>query len=618
LNSKEMLPAICFRINRKGCERLAKELSRHFISMEQSKRVREGWQGKIYKLKQRLDTYQKLLDRKKPPPKEVLDSGEAKSEDEKDYLDLLSTIQELNMKLFRMNEVDEDCAVQKVSLEDIEDAFGDLSRGRYWTDYVDEQLIDPLFRGIGVHHAGMPLKYRQAVEKLFRMKKLGVVFATATLAMGINMPSKTSVFVGDAFYLNAMNFRQMAGRAGRRGFDLRGYTVYLGVQSNKCLRLIKSEVPNLQGNLLLNNSTVLRLIIRQYSLGKCFKDDDSKQLAGMNSCARLIGHPLFTVNALMNKQLAHSFRFSVEYLLRENFLRFDEERLELVPSDLSGFVAHLFFTEPSNFAFVTLLVAKGGDGKNSILSELCSLGETTVLTVLCHIFNRKLLPQHIAIGAGEGPSKVVLPRLAELGDIGERIVSIFREQKQSTLNSLVEYWECFVSSYADEMGADCVLPLTQTRFEAASSGEMTLGPFHPKMKPLVRSVFYSLSGHGHVFESIQELSTTCRGGLFIDPKMVPIFDEYDENVTLNSYLLDFYKHGQIESLVKYNKITSDSVWDRLRSFSLVLKALWAAMDRRSRNAQESGEETEFNDPLVLKTFQTLSSEFARKLKEAAV
>ena len=123
-----------------------------------------------------------------------------------------------------------DHTVNNVSEEIIEKAFGGLPFKKSWKNFVPAHLREALLRGIGVHHAGLPLKYRQAVERLFRNMQVRVVFATGTLAMGINMPAKTSVFVADAVYLSSMNFRQMAGRAGRRGYDLRGHIVFVAIQ----------------------------------------------------------------------------------------------------------------------------------------------------------------------------------------------------------------------------------------------------------------------------------------------------------------------------------------------------------------------------------------------------
>ena len=61
-------------------------------------------------------------------------------------------------------------------------------------EYADLQpgIITALHRGIGIHHAGMNLKYRQVVEILFRKGFLRVVIATGTLALGINMPCKSA------------------------------------------------------------------------------------------------------------------------------------------------------------------------------------------------------------------------------------------------------------------------------------------------------------------------------------------------------------------------------------------------------------------------------------------
>ncbi|MGA1622051.1 MAG: helicase-related protein, partial [Synechocystis sp.] len=94
------------------------------------------------------------------------------------------------------------------------------------------EQIEPLLRGIAVHHAGVLPDMKTLVEKLFEQGLVKVVFATATLAAGINMPARTTVISalskrtneGHAM-LSPSEFLQIAGRAGRRGMDVEGHVV---------------------------------------------------------------------------------------------------------------------------------------------------------------------------------------------------------------------------------------------------------------------------------------------------------------------------------------------------------------------------------------------------------
>ncbi|MGB2949005.1 MAG: DEAD/DEAH box helicase, partial [Rhodococcus sp. (in: high G+C Gram-positive bacteria)] len=86
--------------------------------------------------------------------------------------------------------------------------------------------------GIGVHHAGMLPKYRRLVEKLAQDGHLKVICGTDTLGVGINVPIRTVLFTGLTKYdgvrtrkLRAREFHQIAGRAGRAGFDTLGTVV---------------------------------------------------------------------------------------------------------------------------------------------------------------------------------------------------------------------------------------------------------------------------------------------------------------------------------------------------------------------------------------------------------
>src|SRR5918997_666722 len=86
--------------------------------------------------------------------------------------------------------------------------------------------------GIGVHHAGMLPRYRRLVEQLAQTGLLKVVCGTDTLGVGINVPIRTVAFTGLAKFdgarhriLKAREFHQIAGRAGRPGFDTSGHVV---------------------------------------------------------------------------------------------------------------------------------------------------------------------------------------------------------------------------------------------------------------------------------------------------------------------------------------------------------------------------------------------------------
>jgi superfamily II RNA helicase len=89
-----------------------------------------------------------------------------------------------------------------------------------------------LHHGIGVHHGGMLPKYRRLVERLTKAGLLRVVVGTDTLGVGVNLPLRTVVFSGLAKYdgsvsrlLSAREFHQIAGRAGRAGYDSSGLVV---------------------------------------------------------------------------------------------------------------------------------------------------------------------------------------------------------------------------------------------------------------------------------------------------------------------------------------------------------------------------------------------------------
>ncbi len=94
--------------------------------------------------------------------------------------------------------------------------------------------VEALYRGVAAHHAGLLPLWKGFVEELFQQGLIKVVFATETLAAGINMPARTTIVsslskrtdLGHRL-LTPSEFLQMSGRAGRRGMDSLGYVVTL-------------------------------------------------------------------------------------------------------------------------------------------------------------------------------------------------------------------------------------------------------------------------------------------------------------------------------------------------------------------------------------------------------
>ena len=93
---------------------------------------------------------------------------------------------------------------------------------------------EALLRGVAAHHAGMLPMFRHTVEELFTAGLIKAVFATETLALGINMPARTVVlerlvkFNGEQHApLTPGEYTQLTGRAGRRGIDVEGHAVVL-------------------------------------------------------------------------------------------------------------------------------------------------------------------------------------------------------------------------------------------------------------------------------------------------------------------------------------------------------------------------------------------------------
>ena len=159
----------------------------------------------------------------------------------------------------------------------------EMARGTHFTTAFGKILKRLLSCGVGVHHAGMLPRYRLLVEKLAQQGLLPVICGTDTLGVGINVPIHTVVLTALSKFdgykmrrLRAREFHQIAGRAGRSGFDTEGMVIAEAPEYEienaklllkagddpKKLRKIKKKKPP-EGFVTWNEQTFQRLIETQ-------------------------------------------------------------------------------------------------------------------------------------------------------------------------------------------------------------------------------------------------------------------------------------------------------------------------------------------------------------------
>ena len=119
-----------------------------------------------------------------------------------------------------------------VSTKEQREAIKDAIKGTRFTTTFGKTLQRLLGCGVGVHHAGMLPRYRLLVEKLAQQGLLPVICGTDTLGVGINVPIHTVVLTALSKFdgrrmrhLNAREFHQIVGRAGRAGYDTEGHVI---------------------------------------------------------------------------------------------------------------------------------------------------------------------------------------------------------------------------------------------------------------------------------------------------------------------------------------------------------------------------------------------------------
>ncbi len=434
----------------------------------------------------------------------------------------------------------------------------------------DEARRDPykklLLRGIGVHHTTASNVDRTAVEVLFREKKLGLVIATDTLAQGIDMPCRSVVFAGDDSHLSATNFLQMKGRAGRRGHDLRGNVVFLGIKYTKLRRLTTCSLPPLVSNAPLSTMTVLRLAeafqsVETTAAAARIRDAEVSSTQAMiaRGLNRMI-HATFAsgVNSLVPLQLAQHVRFSMEFLRRLEFVGGGG-----VVRKSGSLAAHAYYEETGSIMLTELI--RRGALNNGGRRRLMEMQAASVLALL---FQRvPMLARYTRVtdaapasasdayftrgiprdgGCGEGR---LAPGVATSADDVARAVPalgpVLRSVNGHAMVLLKQHLRA-VLALVPSSAPRCVWPLSAAPVhgggggEAAAAGDGLVGDLARRAMPFkLRSPALAIAGEGDAWSCIVRLSQELCSALFLDPAQVPIMD--DDPWLLNRYLVDIIR-----------------------------------------------------------------------------
>ncbi|KDE02846.1 hypothetical protein MVLG_06636 [Microbotryum lychnidis-dioicae p1A1 Lamole] len=550
LNAQGSLPAIIFSFSRDTVERIGRKI------LEDLEAAETKWRqsSPTYKLRVAKAKEDEKMAAKKAKAVEAASRNKKDEDNEREAADTES-----------QNQFDPDAPSEEFSFVGKGISQVEFKReidSLAWLD-LPSWMMNALRRGVGIHHTGLTRRYRVLVENLYRRGVLRVVISTESLALGINAPARTAIFGGDSVFLNALTFRQCSGRAGRRGFDTLGEVLFVGITLDRIERLLLSKLPKLAGTFPLTTTLVLRL--HNLLWGSDYAPLPTQSLDTLLTIPRLS----VSDKTDGRSHVRHFTRFADEYLRRAGLI--DETGRPLL---MYGIASGLYADEPSNFAFVALL-------RSGELHRITDTFETDpdntareLLLVLAHIFapiyRRRIDPRAMRSGARNSSSLMALPPLPK------RIAAVLQNHHDAIVTIFSTYAKEYSEQHSNELGADDKLPVSGRQIvptDPSADGLFASKLRQSKIPFESRSAFTALSGHGDVYDSIEELSGTVRAGVSLQRNAVPALASAMLDSTehqLDAYAVDFFRHGSLDVLVRDNGISRSFVWYALKDFDTAL------------------------------------------------
>jgi ATP-dependent RNA helicase DDX60 len=239
LKESELLPAVAFQLNTYGAFNMFKTLLQR-LEHEQNEEF-PNYRKDLIKVAR-----EKAQMRKVAAGKASRENAAEAEEDAKSGFTDESLIQEDTTRPHDKYVLS--AAGKRLGYNEVEDIMADMKKAGEKVD-IDHALIRGLRRGMAIYTNEVGFScYRRQVQMLAQKGRLAVVFSDSALAYGVNMPFRTCVFCGDmGEHLTPLIANQMQGRAGRRGMDVQGNVIYLGMEWSYIENLMLGAISHVTG-----------------------------------------------------------------------------------------------------------------------------------------------------------------------------------------------------------------------------------------------------------------------------------------------------------------------------------------------------------------------------------
>ena len=239
LKQNELLPAVAFQLNTYG----AFNMFRTLLARLESEQVAEfpNYRKDLIRLAREKAQMRKVAAGKASRE----NAAEAEEEAKAGFVDD-SLIQEDTTKPHDKYVLSS--AGKRLSYNEVEDIIADMKKSGEHVD-INHALIRGLRRGIAIYTNEIGFScYRRQVQMLAQKGRLAIVFSDDALAYGVNMPFRSCVFCGYmGEKLTPLIAQQMQGRAGRRGLDVQGNVIYLGMDWPYIENLMLGQISRVTG-----------------------------------------------------------------------------------------------------------------------------------------------------------------------------------------------------------------------------------------------------------------------------------------------------------------------------------------------------------------------------------